>query len=82
MLLFSHTRWYLVLGVGPGTTSALVSCFTRNVISEKTVQSVMKIYFAGNSADVLQGTIGYYTAQRYLDMVFFIHVSRLLPLDQ
>ena len=47
-------RWYLVLGVGPGTTSALVSCFTRNVISEKTVQSVMKIYFAGNSADVLQ----------------------------
>ena len=25
---------------------------------------------------------GYYTAQRYLDVVFFIHISRLLPLDQ
>ena len=68
--------------MGPGTTCALVSCLTRNVNSEKTVQSVMIDLFAGNSADVLQGTIGYYTTQRYLDMVFFIHVSRLLPLDQ
>ena len=42
--------WY----VGPGTTCALVSCLTRNVNSEKTVQSVMIDLFAGNSADVLQ----------------------------
>ena len=40
--------------MGPGTTCALVSCLTRNVNSEKTVQSVMIDLFAGNSADVLQ----------------------------